>query len=165
MRRQECGSNAMVTVQMTVEEYLEMKSRQETKSRLHFCRHPRLDRGSSFPRHHARPDRASLTRRIYRRTPSPPDTPRVLLFIFSCFAFETFFTGISPSLLTAESFLFSDARKSSNCPMCKCVFVLICKCMNVFLCVCLCANTFVFVCLNVPVCVYVKVRDYACANV
>ena len=50
MRRQECGSNAMVTVQMTVEDYLEMKSRQETKSRLHFCRHPRLDRGSSFPR-------------------------------------------------------------------------------------------------------------------
>ncbi len=31
MRRQECGSNAMVTVQMTVEEYLEMKSRLETK--------------------------------------------------------------------------------------------------------------------------------------
>ena len=31
MRRQKCGSNAMVTVQMTVEEYLEMKSRQETK--------------------------------------------------------------------------------------------------------------------------------------
>ena len=49
MRRQECGSNAMVTVQMTVEEYLEMKSRQETKSRLHFCRHPRLDRVSSHP--------------------------------------------------------------------------------------------------------------------
>ena len=50
----------MVTVQMTVEEYLEMKSRQETKSRLHFCRHPRLDRGS-------------LTHRTSRRTPSPPD--------------------------------------------------------------------------------------------
>ncbi len=32
MRRQECGSNAMVTVQMTVEEYLEMKSRQEAKA-------------------------------------------------------------------------------------------------------------------------------------
>ena len=31
MRRQECGSNAMVTVQMTVEEYLEMKSRQDAK--------------------------------------------------------------------------------------------------------------------------------------
>ena len=31
MKRQECGSNAMVTVQMTVEEYLEMKSRQEMK--------------------------------------------------------------------------------------------------------------------------------------
>ncbi len=31
VRRQESGSNAMVTVQMTVEEYLEMKSRQETK--------------------------------------------------------------------------------------------------------------------------------------
>ena len=34
MRRQECGSNAMVTVQMTVEEYLEMKSRQEVKETL-----------------------------------------------------------------------------------------------------------------------------------
>ncbi len=31
MGRNECGNNAMVTVQMTVEEYLEMKSRQETK--------------------------------------------------------------------------------------------------------------------------------------
>ena len=31
MGRNECGSNAMVTVQMTVEEYLEMKSRQEAK--------------------------------------------------------------------------------------------------------------------------------------
>ena len=31
MGRNECGSNAMVTVQMTVEEYIEMKSRQETK--------------------------------------------------------------------------------------------------------------------------------------
>ena len=31
MGRNECGSNAMVIVQMTVEEYLEMKSRQEAK--------------------------------------------------------------------------------------------------------------------------------------
>ena len=31
MGRNECGSNAMVTVQMTVEEYLEMKSRQDAK--------------------------------------------------------------------------------------------------------------------------------------
>ena len=31
MGRNECGSNAMVTVQMTVEEYLEMKSRQDVK--------------------------------------------------------------------------------------------------------------------------------------
>ena len=31
VRRQECGSNAMVTVQMTMEEYLEMKSRQDAK--------------------------------------------------------------------------------------------------------------------------------------
>ena len=31
MGRKECGSNAMVTVQMTVEEYLEMKSRQAAK--------------------------------------------------------------------------------------------------------------------------------------
>ena len=31
MGRNECGSNAMVTVQMTVEEYLEMKSRQEAQ--------------------------------------------------------------------------------------------------------------------------------------
>ena len=29
--RNECGSNAMETVQMTVEEYLEMKSRQDAK--------------------------------------------------------------------------------------------------------------------------------------
>ena len=34
MGRNECGSNAMVTVQMTVEEYLEMKSRQEVKETL-----------------------------------------------------------------------------------------------------------------------------------
>ena len=33
MGRNECGSNAMVTVQMTVEEYLEMKSRQEVTSK------------------------------------------------------------------------------------------------------------------------------------
>ena len=31
MGRMESGSNAMVTVQMTVEEYLEMKSRQDAK--------------------------------------------------------------------------------------------------------------------------------------
>ena len=31
MGRNECGSNAVVTVQMTVEEHLEMKSRQEAK--------------------------------------------------------------------------------------------------------------------------------------
>ena len=89
---------------------------------------------------HVRPDRASL-------------------------AFAILFTGISPSLFTAESFLFSDARKSSNCPMCKCVFVLICKNTNALVCVCLCVNAFVFVCLNVSVYVCVNVRDYACANV
>ena len=72
-------------------------------------------------------------RACLRMTFDPPDTerlqlkmkfsghPSVLLFIFSCFAFAILFTGISPSLLTAESFLFSDARKSSNCPICKCV--------------------------------------------
>ena len=70
------------------------------------------------------PDRASLTHR------TSPDTPSVLLFILSCFAFAIPFTGISPSLLTAESFLFNDARKSSNCPISKCVFVLICKYTN-----------------------------------
>ena len=70
------------------------------------------------------------------QTSSPPDTPSVLLFIFSCFAFETFFTGISPLLFTAESFLFNDVRKSSNCPISKCVFVLICKYTNVLMCVC-----------------------------
>ena len=31
MGRNECGSDAMVTVQMSVEEYLEMKSRQDAK--------------------------------------------------------------------------------------------------------------------------------------
>ena len=81
------------------------------------------------------------------QTSSPPDTPSVLLFIFSCFAFAILFTGISPSLLTAESFLFNEALKSSNCPICKCVFVR----------VCLCANTFVFVCHNVSICVCVNV--------
>ena len=33
MGRNECGSNAMVTVQMTVEEYLEKKSRQDVPSK------------------------------------------------------------------------------------------------------------------------------------
>ena len=120
MGRQECGSNAMVTVQMTVEEYLEMKSRQEAKevTTKQKNRPPSGDRfivvaqekavqyrrscrksppvppfskemkskndplGMSDllsvmpdpPFRHARPDRASLTRRIYRRTPSLPDT-------------------------------------------------------------------------------------------
>ena len=87
---------------------------------------------------HARPDRASL-------------------------AFAILFTGISPSLLSAESFLFNDALKSSNCPMSKCVFVLIYECTGVR--VCLCVNAFVFVCLNVSVYVCVNVRDYAYANV
>ena len=53
-----------------------------------------------------------------------PDTPSVLLFIFSCFSFAILFTGIFLSLLTAESFLFSEALKASNCPMSKCVFML-----------------------------------------
>ena len=70
----------------------------------------------------ARPDRASL-------------------------AFAILFTGISPSLLTAESFFFSEALKSSNCPMSKCVFVLICKYTNALMCVCL--NVSVCVCVNV----------------
>ena len=77
-----------------------------------------------------------------------------LLFIFSCFAFETFFTGISPSLLTAESFLFNDARKSSNCPMCKCVFVLICKYTNALMCVCF------YVLMNVCSCVLMCLYAY-----
>ena len=81
-------------------------------------------------------DRISNHRTCLRMTFDPLDTPSILLFIFFCFAFAILFTGISPSLLTAESFLFNDARKSSNCPMCKCFFVLICKCVNVFLCVC-----------------------------
>ena len=70
-----------------------------------------LCKNKSCPFRHARPDRASL-------------------------AFAILFTGISPSQFTAESFLFSDARKSSNCPISKCVFVLICKYTNVFMCVC-----------------------------
>ena len=89
---------------------------------------------------HARPDRASL-------------------------AFAILFTGIFPSLFTAESFLFSDARKSSNCPMCKCVFVLICKNTNALVCVCLCVNAFVFMCLNVSVCVCVNVLIYQSVNI
>ena len=42
--RNECGSNAMVTVQMTVEEYLEMKSRQDVKSCLHSSWHAVVDK-------------------------------------------------------------------------------------------------------------------------
>ena len=100
---------------------------------------------------HARPDRASL-------------------------AFAILFTGISPSLLTAESFLFSEALKSSNCPMCKCVFVLICKYMNVFLCVCvyvlihlcscvlmyLCAYMLMYVTMHVLMCEYVNLSMFYC---
>ena len=37
MGRMESGSNAMVTVQMTMEEYLEMKSRQEANKALFGC--------------------------------------------------------------------------------------------------------------------------------
>ena len=110
------------------------------------------------------------------QTSSPPDTPSVLLFIFSCFSFETFFTGISPSLLTAESFLFNDARKSSNCPISKCVFVLICKCSNVLMCVCvyvlmhvcscvlmyLCAYMLMYVTMHVLMCEYVNLSMFYC---
>ena len=94
---------------------------------------------------HARPDRASL-------------------------AFAILFTGISPSLLTAESFLFNDARKSSNCPICKCVFVLICKCTNVFLCVCvyvlihLCSCVLMYLCAYMLMCEYINmsISKYVC---
>ena len=79
---------------------------------------------------HARPDRASL-------------------------AFAILFTGISPSLLTAESFLFNDARKSSNCPISKCVFVLICKCSNVLMCVCVYVLMHVCSCVLMNLCTYV----------
>ena len=79
---------------------------------------------------HARPDRASL-------------------------AFAILFTGISPSLLTAESFLFNDARKSSNCPMCKCVFVLICKYTNALMCVCVYVLMYVCSCVLMCLCTYV----------
>ena len=79
---------------------------------------------------HARPDRASL-------------------------AFAILFTGISPSLLSAESFLFSEALKSSNCPMCKCVFVLICKYTNAQVCVCV--YVLMHVCSCVLMCLYAYV--------
>ena len=78
---------------------------------------------------HARPDRASL-------------------------AFAKLFTGISPSLLTVESFLFNEALKSSNCPISKCVFVLICKYTNALMCVC------VYVLMNVCSCVLMCLYAY-----
>ena len=98
---------------------------------------------------HARPDRASL-------------------------AFAILFTGISPSLLTAESFLFNDARKSSNSPMSKCVFVLIWKCTNVFMCVCvyvlmhvcsrvlmyLCAYMLMYVTMYILMCEYINLSMF-----
>ena len=100
---------------------------------------------------HARPDRASL-------------------------AFAILFTGISPSLLSAESFLFNDARKSSNCPMSKCVFVLICKCTNALVCVyvyvlmhlcscvlmCLCTYVLMYVTMHVLMCEYVNLSISYC---
>ena len=92
----------------------------------------------SCPFRHARLDRASL-------------------------AFAILFTGISPSLLTAESFLFSDALKSSNCPMCKCVFVLICKCTNVLMCVCV--YVLMHVCSCVLMCLYAYVLMYVTMHV
>ena len=92
----------------------------------------------SCPFRHARPDRASL-------------------------AFAILFTGISPSLLTAESFLFSDARKSSNCPMSKCVFVLICKYTNALMCVCV--YVLMHVCSCVLMCLYAYVLMYVTMHV
>ena len=100
---------------------------------------------------HARPDRASL-------------------------AFAILFTGISPSLLSAESFLFNDARKSSNCPMSKCVFMLICKYTNALVCVyvyvlmhlcscvlmCLCTYVLMYVTMHVLMCEYVNLSISYC---
>jgi len=80
------------------------------------------------------------------------------------------FTGISPSLLTAESFLFSDARKSSNCPMCKCVFMLICKYTNALMCVCvyvlmyLCSCVLMYLCAYVLMCVTMYMLMCECVN-
>ena len=173
MGRNECGSNAMVTV----EEYLEMKSRQETKEVT--TKQKNLVYGlegikTLFGCSTTTAWRIKNSEWIVSVIPglafgwllilqtlsafnsrwSSPDTPRVLLFIFSCFAFAILFTGISPSLLTAESFLFNDARKSSNCPMCKCVFVLICKYTNALMCVC------VYVLMNVCSCVLMCLYAY-----
>ena len=90
--------------------------------------------------------------------------------IFSCFAFAILFTGISPSLLSAESFLFSEALKSSNCPMCKCVFVLICKYTNAQMCVCvyvlmhLCSCVLMYLCAYMLKCEYINmsISKYVC---
>ena len=60
--------------------------------------------------------------------------------------------------ITAESFLFNDARKSSNCPISKCVFVLICKYTNALMCVCvyvlmhLCSCVLMYLCAYVLMC-------------
>ena len=94
---------------------------------------------------HPRPDRASL-------------------------AFAILFTGISPSLLTADSFLFNDARKSSNCPMSKCVFVLICKYTNALVCVCfyvlmhVCSCVLMYPCAYVLMCVTMYILMCECVN-
>ena len=94
---------------------------------------------------HARPDRASL-------------------------AFAILFTGISPSLLTAESFLFNEALKSSNCPMSKCVFVLTCKYTNALMCVCVYVLMHVCSCVLMCLCTYMlmyvamHMLMYECVN-
>ena len=93
-----------------------------------------------------------------------------LLFIFPCLAFAILFTGLSLSLLTAESFLFNDARKSSNCPISKCVFVLICKCSNVLMCACvyvlmhLCSCVLMYLCAYVLMCVTMYMLMCECVN-
>ena len=75
-------------------------------------------------------------------------------------AFAILFTGISPSLLTAESFLFNEALKSSNCPISKCVFVLICKCSNVLMCVCVYVLMYLCSCVLMYLCAYVLMCGY-----
>ena len=56
--------------------------------------------------------------------------------------------------------LCDDARKSSNCPICKCVFVLICKYTNALMCVCVYVLMYLCSYALMCLCAYMLMSEY-----
>ena len=199
MGRNECGSNAMVTVQMTVEEYLEMKSSRKSPSVPPFSKevkskndplvmsallsvmldpigHPSLAEFINellrlriflvIHPHHLL-NSVGNPRACLRMVFDSPDTERLQLKMkFSGYPKSPSFHLLRFCLwnilyrdlsltATAESLFFNDARKSSNCPICKCVFGLIWKYTNALACVCAYVLMHVCSCLLMNLCTYV----------